>query len=81
MGWTKRKTAAEPATELSDFSDQAMENMMRNFLSARLTTIIDEDGENVNIERKFLYNRDENPLEEQTTTFILGDISKEMVNF
>ena len=52
---------------------------MEHFLSSSLTTLIDEDGENVSIYRKFLYDREENPIEEQTTNFFLDDISKIVV--
>ena len=52
---------------------------MQHFLSASLTTLIDEDGENVSIYRKFLYDREENPFEEQTTSFFLDDVSEIVV--
>ena len=52
---------------------------MQHFLSASLTTLIDEDGENVSIYRKFLYDREESPFEEQTTNFFLDDVSEIVV--
>ena len=52
---------------------------MHYFLGASLTTLIDEDGENVSIYRKFLYDREESLFEEQTTSFFLDDISEIVV--
>ena len=52
---------------------------MQHFLGASLTTLIDEDGENVSIYRKFLYDREESLFEEQTTRFFLDDVSEIVV--
>lgn len=62
-----------------DMSGLVLLDSMRNHLNAKLTTIIDESENDVKIHRKFLFDREDDPLEEQITEFILGDFSDEIV--
>jgi len=69
LGWDENIGGDKSVTSLTE---KAMEATLRNYLNARLTTTISEDDDDVRIERRFLFEN-EDELEEQKTSFKLGD--------